>query len=52
VCRRASFDGKHPQRIARGHAVSFTTSLCPLPLINIGQLDTDFYEGITRKLKW
>jgi NAD+ kinase len=23
-----------------------------LPLINIGNLDTDWYEGITHKLKW
>jgi hypothetical protein len=84
-------------RIAKGDSVHFETSLCPLPLINIGVLDTvrvgvgglasnicllcahtdfvglaadadaallllllslllfqtqDWYEGITRKLKW
>lgn len=49
---RASFDGKHPMRIARGCSVHYETSLCPLPLINIGSLDVDWYEGITRKLKW
>lgn len=49
---RASFDGKNPMRIAKGDSVHFETSLCPLPLINIGVLDTDWYEGITRKLKW
>lgn len=38
-CRRASFDGKHPMRIAKGYSVHFETSLCPLPLINIGSLD-------------
>lgn len=37
---RASFDGKHPMRIAKGYSVHFETSLCPLPLINIGVLDT------------
>lgn len=36
---RASFDGKHPMRIAKGSSVHFETSLCPLPLINIGVLD-------------
>lgn len=36
---RASFDGKHPMRIARGCSVHYETSLCPLPLINIGSLD-------------
>ncbi|WIA28762.1 hypothetical protein OEZ86_011295 [Tetradesmus obliquus] len=49
---RASFDGKHPMRIERGGSVHFQTSLCPLPLINIGSLDRDWYEGITHKLKW
>lgn len=44
---RAFFDGKRPMRIARGGSVQFMTSLCPLPLINIGTLDTDWYEGIT-----
>jgi hypothetical protein len=41
---RASFDGKHPMRIERGGSVHFQTSLCPLPLINIGSLDRDWYE--------
>lgn len=49
---RASFDGKHPMRVPRNTTVKFTTSLCPLPLINLGQLDSDWYEGITQKLKW
>jgi hypothetical protein len=40
----ASFDGKHPMRIERGGSVHFQTSLCPLPLINIGSLDRDWYE--------
>jgi NAD+ kinase len=39
-------------RIARGDSVAFSTSLCPLPLINIGAYDSDWFEGITRKLKW
>jgi hypothetical protein len=26
-------------RIAKGYSVHFETSLCPLPLINIGSLD-------------
>jgi hypothetical protein len=31
-------------RIERGGSVHFQTSLCPLPLINIGSLDRDWYE--------
>jgi hypothetical protein len=38
VCR-ASFDGKHPMRIPKGWSIHYQTSLCPLPLINIGSLD-------------
>ncbi|KAI8469594.1 MAG: ATP-NAD kinase-like domain-containing protein [Monoraphidium minutum] len=49
---RAAFDGKHPCRVHRGGAVRFRTSLCPLPLISKGSLDSDWYEGITQKLKW
>jgi NAD+ kinase len=48
----AAFDGKHPCRVHRGGAVRFRTSLCPLPLINKGGMDSDWYEGITQKLKW
>lgn len=29
-------------RLPRGAAVHFTTSLCPLPLINMGTLDYDW----------
>lgn len=29
-----------------------TTSLCPLPMINLATMDQDWYEGITHKLKW
>eukprot|EP00879_Flechtneria_rotunda_P031315 GHRR01034196.1.p1 GENE.GHRR01034196.1~~GHRR01034196.1.p1 ORF type:complete len:108 (-),score=2.71 GHRR01034196.1:1288-1611(-) len=49
---RASFDGKFPMRIQRGSALHFQSSLCPLPLINVGTLDSDWYKGITQKLKW
>lgn len=49
---RASFDGKHPMRIPKNASILFTTSLCPLPVINMGNLDKDWYEGITQKLKW
>ena len=49
---RASFDGKQTMRIHRGSAIHFTTSLCPLPLINLGNYDSDWYSGITQKLKW
>lgn len=49
---RASFDGKHPMRIGRGMVLQFTTSCCPLPLINMKTMDSDWYEGITQKLKW
>ncbi|GLI59240.1 hypothetical protein VaNZ11_001086 [Volvox africanus] len=49
---RASFDGKKPMRVRRGTSLFFTTSLCPLPVISLGPMDTDWYEGITSKLKW
>ncbi|KAG2484825.1 hypothetical protein HYH03_016392 [Edaphochlamys debaryana] len=49
---RASFDGKKPMRVRRGTSIFFTTSLCPLPVISLGRMDTDWYEGITSKLKW
>lgn len=39
-------------RIAKGCSVHFETSICPLPLINIGALDRDFFDGIVGKLKW
>ncbi|KAF5828732.1 ATP-NAD kinase [Dunaliella salina] len=44
---RISFDGKKALRMRK-----VTPSLCPLPLINMSNLDTDWYEGITGKLKW
>ncbi|KAG2433044.1 hypothetical protein HXX76_008771 [Chlamydomonas incerta] len=49
---RASFDGKRTMRVRRGTSIFFTTSLCPLPVISLGRMDTDWYEGITSKLKW
>ncbi|KXZ51462.1 hypothetical protein GPECTOR_12g425 [Gonium pectorale] len=49
---RASFDGRRPMRIRRGTSIFFTASLCPLPVISLGRMDTDWYEGITSKLKW
>lgn len=49
---RASFDGRHQTRLVRGSSVRLSTSHCPLPLINVGEFDADWYEGITQKLKW
>lgn len=49
---RACFDGKQQAKLARGSSVHISTSLFPLPLINMGELDSDWYEGITQKLKW
>jgi len=49
---RVSFDGKRPMRMRRDCSLTVTTSLCPLPMVNIGTLDTDWYEGITHKLMW
>ncbi|MEW5299340.1 MAG: hypothetical protein WDW36_002366 [Sanguina aurantia] len=49
---RASFDGKKPIRLKRGSTMVFTTSHHPLPVINLGNLDSDWYDGITSKLKW
>lgn len=50
--RSAAFDGKHPCRVGRGGAVRFKTSLCPIPLVSKGGLDSDWFEGINQKLKW
>ncbi|GMH44864.1 hypothetical protein BSKO_12816 [Bryopsis sp. KO-2023] len=49
---RACFDGKQQARLLKGSAVHLTASLYPLPMINMGRLDSDWYEGITQKLKW
>lgn len=49
---RASFDGKNPMKIQRNTTFTFSPSLFPVPLINLGRLDSDWYEGITQKLKW
>ncbi len=40
---RASFDGKRPMRVRRGTSIFFTTSLCPLPVISLGRMDTDWW---------
>lgn len=49
---RASFDGRHTLRMLRDSSIRCTTSLCALPMINMGYLDRDWYEGIVQKLKW
>eukprot|EP00891_Asterochloris_glomerata_P006042 jgi/Astpho2/6042/Aster-03996 len=49
---RASFDGRHTMRMLRDSSIRCTTSQCALPMINLGYLDRDWYEGITQKLKW
>lgn len=36
----------------RDSSIRCTTSLCALPMINMGYLDRDWYEGIVQKLKW
>ena len=36
----------------RDSSIRCTTSLCALPMINMGYLDVDWYEGIVQKLKW
>ena len=51
VCR-ASFNGRHTLRMLRDSSIRCTTSLCALPMINMGYLDRDWYEGIVQKLKW
>jgi hypothetical protein len=51
VCRVA-FDGKRPMKLPKGGQIRFSSSLSPLPTINIGHLDFDWYQGITQKLKW
>lgn len=49
---RCSFDGKKALRMRKDSSLLVTTSLYPLPMINLGELDSDWYEGITQKLKW
>ncbi|KAK9804759.1 hypothetical protein WJX72_003791 [[Myrmecia] bisecta] len=49
---RASFDGRHTLRMLRDSSIRCTTSACALPMITLGRLDRDWYEGIVQKLKW
>ncbi|KAK9832689.1 hypothetical protein WJX81_000190 [Elliptochloris bilobata] len=49
---RASFDGRHTMRLLRESSIRCTTSACALPVITLGRLDHDWYEGIVQKLKW
>ena len=39
-------------KLPKGCQIRFSSSLSPLPTINIGHLDFDWYQGITEKLKW
>lgn len=39
-------------RLTRQSSIRLTASTHPLPLVNIGKHDADWYEGITQKLKW
>ena len=39
-------------RLPRGSSIRCSTSQCALPMVNLGRLDSDWYEGITQKLKW
>ena len=36
----------------RDSSIRCTTSLCALPMINMGYLDRDWYEGFVQKVKW
>eukprot|EP01059_Diplonema_ambulator_P005007 TRINITY_DN14746_c0_g3_i1.p1 TRINITY_DN14746_c0_g3~~TRINITY_DN14746_c0_g3_i1.p1 ORF type:complete len:321 (+),score=74.29 TRINITY_DN14746_c0_g3_i1:96-1058(+) len=45
-------DGRKIPDLLPGHRVSITTSKFPLPVINLQQLDHDWLDGITNKLKW
>lgn len=49
---RASFDGRHTMRLARGSAIRCTTSKCALPMVSLGYLDRDWMEAIRQKLRW
>lgn len=49
---RASFDGRSAMELEPGSSIQCHTSECPMPVVNLGQLDHDWYEGITQKLKW
>ncbi|CAD7697541.1 unnamed protein product [Ostreobium quekettii] len=49
---RASFDGRHQTRLVRGSSVKISNSMCPLPLVGVGELDADWFEGVAQKMKW
>mmetsp|Transcript_364 Transcript_364/g.1123 ORF Transcript_364/g.1123 Transcript_364/m.1123 type:complete len:413 (-) Transcript_364:69-1307(-) len=49
---RASFDGRSSMTLQPGASIQCQTSLCPMPVVNLGKLDHDWYESITQKLKW
>lgn len=36
----------------QGAFLRVTPALYPLPMISMGQLDNDWYQSITDKLKW
>ena len=48
----SSFDVIPNFLMLRDISIRCTTSLCALPMINMGYLDRDWYEGIVQKLKW
>ncbi|GAX73346.1 hypothetical protein CEUSTIGMA_g799.t1 [Chlamydomonas eustigma] len=49
---RISFDGRSATRLPKGSSVVVEGTRNPLPMINSLPLDSDWYEGITQKLKW
>ncbi|KAG1655845.1 hypothetical protein FOA52_008287 [Chlamydomonas sp. UWO 241] len=49
---RVSFDGRKPMPLTRGSSVMLRSTENALPMVNMSRLDTDWFEGITQKLKW
>ena len=49
---RASFDGRHPLRVLRGSSMRCSTSFCALPMVSLGKVEEEWFQGITQKLRW
>ncbi|KAJ9449714.1 putative NAD kinase 2 [Diplonema papillatum] len=45
-------DGRLFANLSKDESVCIRTSMFPMPVINSGPLDSDWFEGINSKLKW
>lgn len=44
IDNRASFDGRSAMELEPGASIQCQTSECPMPVVNLGPLDHDWYE--------